>query len=86
VKLTGILSVGNLAPGEAHRKYGTTLHANAAPGSGGLYAPLHQHIFVARLDMAVDGPNNRVVEVDSHAEAPGTVEGWGEERRRGEDG
>jgi hypothetical protein len=33
-------------PGE-QRKYGTTI----APG---LYAPVHQHFFVARMDMAVD--------------------------------
>lgn len=33
-------------PGEV-RKYGTTI----APG---LYAPVHQHFFVARMDMAVD--------------------------------
>lgn len=33
-------------PGE-YRKYGTTI----APG---LYAPVHQHFFVARMDMAVD--------------------------------
>jgi primary-amine oxidase len=31
----------------------------------GLYAPHHQHFFSARLDMAVDGPANTVVEVDS---------------------
>lgn len=46
VKLTGILSLGALQPGET-RKYGTTI----APG---LYAPVHQHFFVARMDMAVD--------------------------------
>jgi len=46
VKLTGILSLGALMPGES-RKYGTTI----APG---LYAPVHQHFFVARIDMAVD--------------------------------
>lgn len=46
VKLTGILSLGSLQPGEV-RKYGTTI----APG---LYAPVHQHFFVARLDMCVD--------------------------------
>lgn len=46
VKLTGILSLGALQPGEV-RKYGTTI----APG---LYAPVHQHFFVARMDMAVD--------------------------------
>lgn len=46
VRLTGILSLGSLQPGEV-RKYGTTI----APG---LYAPVHQHFFVARMDMAVD--------------------------------
>jgi hypothetical protein len=46
VKLTGILSLGALQPGEI-RKYGTMI----APG---LYAPVHQHFFVARMDMAVD--------------------------------
>lgn len=46
VKLTGVLSLGALQPGES-RKYGTMI----APG---LYAPVHQHFFVARMDMAVD--------------------------------
>lgn len=46
VKLTGILSLGALQPGD-FRKYGTMI----APG---LYAPVHQHFFVARMDMAVD--------------------------------
>lgn len=46
VKLTGILSLGALQPGES-RKFGTTI----APG---LYAPVHQHFFVARMNMAVD--------------------------------
>jgi len=35
-----------LLPGE-FRKYGTMI----APG---LYAPVHQHFFVARMDMSVD--------------------------------
>ncbi|KAJ7953563.1 Amine oxidase [Quillaja saponaria] len=67
VKLTGILSLGALQPGET-RKYGTTI----APG---LYAPVHQHFFVARMDMSVDcKPGeafNQVVEVDLKVEAPG---------------
>ncbi len=46
VKLTGILSLGALQADE-HRRHGTLI----APG---LYAPVHQHFFVARLDMAVD--------------------------------
>ncbi|KAF8378236.1 hypothetical protein HHK36_029575 [Tetracentron sinense] len=67
VKLTGILSLGALQPGVS-RKYGTTI----APG---LYAPVHQHFFVARMDMAVDcKPGeafNQVVEVDVKIEEPG---------------
>ncbi|KAG6759026.1 hypothetical protein POTOM_035490 [Populus tomentosa] len=67
VKLTGILSLGALPPGET-RKYGTTI----APG---LYAPVHQHFFVARMDMAVDcrpGETfNQVVEVNVKIEEPG---------------
>ncbi|KAL0385125.1 UNVERIFIED_CONTAM: Primary amine oxidase [Sesamum radiatum] len=67
VKLTGILSLGALQPGES-RKYGTTI----APG---LYAPVHQHFFVARMDMAVDSKpgemHNQVVEVNLRVEEPG---------------
>ncbi|KAH9627216.1 hypothetical protein KSS87_020762 [Heliosperma pusillum] len=67
VKLTGILSLGALLPGEV-RKYGTTI----APG---LYAPVHQHFFVARMDMAVDcKPGealNQVVELNVKVEDPG---------------
>ncbi|KHG07734.1 Primary amine oxidase [Gossypium arboreum] len=67
VKLTGILSLGALQPGES-RKYGTMI----APG---LYAPVHQHFFVARMDMAIDcKPGeafNQVVEVNAKVEEPG---------------
>ena len=35
--------------------------------SPGVYAHYHQHIFNMRLDMAVDGERNRVVEVDTVA-------------------
>ena len=59
--LTGILSLGSLGNDEraAGRPYGQTL------SSDGLYGPDHQHFFVARLDMAVDGLRNRVVEVEA---------------------
>ncbi|KAL2340949.1 hypothetical protein Fmac_008889 [Flemingia macrophylla] len=67
VKLTGILSLGALMPGE-FRKYGTMI----APG---LYAPVHQHFFVARMDMSVDSKPgealNQVVEVNMKVEEPG---------------
>ena len=63
VKLTGVISTGAVAPGETP-KHGTLV----APG---LYGPHHQHFFCVRLDMAVDGIANRVVEVDSQPSAPG---------------
>ncbi|XP_020213728.1 uncharacterized protein LOC109797957 isoform X1 [Cajanus cajan] len=67
VKLTGILSLGTLLPGE-FRKYGTMI----APG---LYAPVHQHFFVARMNMAVDSKHgdalNQVVEINVKVEEPG---------------
>jgi primary-amine oxidase len=57
VRLTGILSTAAVAPGAA-----------ADPSlplvGAGLAAPVHQHLFCARLDVAVDGPVNEVHEVD----------------------
>ncbi len=59
VKLTGVLSTGLLSYEEIkkkeERKYGTRL-------GDALYAPIHQHFFCARIDTAVDGINNRVIE------------------------
>jgi primary-amine oxidase len=69
VKLTGILSVGAMAPGE-ERPYGTEV----APG---VYAPVHQHLFCARLDLDVDGPANTVVEVEAEVVPPGPENPWG---------
>ncbi|RRJ88292.1 primary-amine oxidase [Gulosibacter macacae] len=56
-KATGIVYNGSGVPGqiEAHRN-------EIAPG---LYAPYHQHIFCARLDVEIDGANNAVDEVDA---------------------
>jgi len=53
-KATGIVFNGSGEPGaiEPHR-------AEIAPG---LFAPYHQHLFCARLDVEVDGPDNRVEE------------------------
>ena len=58
--LTGILSLGALGEGEMEsgRPWGARLSPH------GVYGPDHQHFFVARMDMAVDGTPNRVVEVD----------------------
>ncbi|MEP9385136.1 primary-amine oxidase [Nocardioides sp. KR10-350] len=61
VKLTGVLTTGAVEEGVVP-KYGNLV----APG---LYGPHHQHFFNVRMDMAVDGPNNSVYEVDSVVEA-----------------
>jgi primary-amine oxidase len=55
VKLTGILQTG--ATEGAAPAHGVLL-------SPGLWAPNHQHLFCARLDVDVDGPGNSVYEVD----------------------
>jgi primary-amine oxidase len=69
VKLTGIMSMGSYLAGETPRH-----GAKIAPG---LYAPHHQHFFNARLDMAVDGPLNTVVEVESHSLPAGPENPYG---------
>ena len=60
IKLTGILSVGAIAPGET-RKYGTIV-------SPGVYAPIHQHFFSVRLDFNLDDGGNSIYEVNTEAE------------------
>jgi len=63
VKLTGIINTaGVMQDGSVGR--GTLV----APG---LVGHIHQHVFNVRLDMAVDGPNNTVVEVDIVLDPPG---------------
>jgi primary-amine oxidase len=69
VKLTGIMSTGALPPGETS-PYATTI----APG---LCAPVHQHMFCARLDFDVDGTVNEVHEVDVEPAAAGDGNPWG---------
>jgi primary-amine oxidase len=64
VKLTGIISTGTLSYEEqlaGSRKYGYSI-------GGCLYAPVHQHFFVARLDFCVDGINNSIREWNACAE------------------
>jgi primary-amine oxidase len=63
VKLTGVISNGAERPGDKPR-WGEMV----APG---VYGPIHQHFFNARLDMMVDGPDNSVYEVNTVADAPG---------------
>jgi primary-amine oxidase len=60
MKATGIINTSACLPGEP-TKYGVEV----APG---LQGHIHQHAFCARLEMAVDGPGNSVVECNSFAE------------------
>ena len=63
VKMTGVISNGAERPGEKPR-WGELV----APG---VYGPIHQHFFNARLDMMVDGLDNSVYEVNTVADAHG---------------
>ncbi|MBC8165143.1 MAG: tyramine oxidase, partial [Bryobacteraceae bacterium] len=60
IKLTGILSLGALHPGD-RPAYGALI----APQ---LYAPNHQHFFNVRLDFDLDGTANTVQRVDIEAD------------------
>ena len=57
MKATGIINTAGCHPGQPG-KFG----AEVAPG---IVGHIHQHIFCARLDLEVDGPNNTVVECDT---------------------
>lgn len=59
MKATGIINTAACRPGQPG-VFGTEV----APGVVG---HIHQHIFCARLDVEVDGPNNTVVECDTRA-------------------
>ncbi len=63
IKLTGILSLRTLQPGEKS-PYGTLV----APQ---LCAPIHQHFFNVRLNFDIDGGPNSIYRVDVEADAPG---------------
>lgn len=65
VKLTGIMNTTACAVGETP-EFGILV----APQ---LNAPFHQHIFAARLDVAVDGGENAVYEVNTHSLPQGPV-------------
>ena len=60
MKATGIINTSACIPGQP-TKYG----AEVAPGVQG---HIHQHAFCARLEMAVDGPANSIVECNTQAE------------------
>ncbi|WP_084606254.1 primary-amine oxidase [Agreia bicolorata] len=69
VKLTGLMSVSGIADGERPR-YGRMVAPN-------VQAPTHQHYFAVRLDMAVDGARNRLVEVHAEPEPDEALNPWG---------
>ena len=68
VKLTGVIYTAAV-PIESARAYGTEV-------SPGVIGQIHQHLFNVRLDMAVDGARNTVVEVDTIVEPPGPDNPW----------
>ena len=69
VKLTGIMSTQALSPGE-RPEYGALV-------AEGLAAPFHQHLFCARLDLAIDGPGNEAYEVSYETVPTGADNPWG---------
>jgi primary-amine oxidase len=69
VKLTGILSTQGMRLGESS--------PFANPIAPGLAAPVHQHLFCARLDLDVDGTDNRVEEVEAEVLPTGPENPWG---------
>ncbi|MHB1924182.1 MAG: primary-amine oxidase [Acidimicrobiales bacterium] len=69
VKLTGILSTQAVKPGERPD------HAPLLTRD--LAAPVHQHLFCARLDLDVDGADNEVHEVEAERLPSGPANPWG---------
>jgi primary-amine oxidase len=69
MKATGVINTSACVPGKAD-KYGIEV----APGVVG---HIHQHLFCARLDMAVDGDVNSVVECNTIAEPVGSANPYG---------
>jgi primary-amine oxidase len=63
VKATGIINTAGIDP-PAAAKYGVEV----APG---VLGQVHQHLFCARLEPAIDGADNAVVEIDSKLEPEG---------------
>jgi primary-amine oxidase len=68
MKATGIINTVGCEPGQPS-KY----EREVSPGVAG---QIHQHIFCARLDMAVDGEENTVVECNTQIEAE-ALNPWG---------
>ncbi|MDQ0467484.1 primary-amine oxidase [Labrys wisconsinensis] len=59
MKATGIINTAACHPGQPGR-FGAEV-------ASGLVGHIHQHVFCARLDMEVDGPDNTVLECDTSA-------------------
>ena len=68
-KLTGIVLTLADTPGKDH--------PSATEIEPGLWAPYHQHILCARLDLDIDGEHNSVVEVESFAHPIGEKNPYG---------
>jgi primary-amine oxidase len=69
IKLTGLMSVSGIADDEKPR-FGRLVAPN-------VQAPTHQHYFGIRLDMAVDGELNRLVEVHAEPETDEALNPYG---------
>ena len=68
-KLTGIVLTVADVPGKNH--------PSATELEPGLWAPYHQHILCARLDLDIDGAQNSVVEIESFAHPVGENNPYG---------
>jgi primary-amine oxidase len=69
VKLTGIMNTAGYNDVSGDR-YGTLV-------SPGVVAQNHLHMFCARLDTAIDGNENTLVEINVEADPPGEANPWG---------
>ncbi|MGI5127874.1 primary-amine oxidase [Pseudonocardia sp. CA-107938] len=69
IKMTGILSATGIAEG-TDPAYGRRVSPRVS-------VPNHQHHFAVRLDMAVDGPRNRLVEVSAEPETDPALDPYG---------
>ena len=70
VRATGIMVTTPIPEGAPVPATGTLVDQRT-------YAPFHQHFLVARLDLDVDGQDNTVLEIDSHAEPVGPDNPYG---------
>jgi primary-amine oxidase len=73
IKLTGALFTAGYPDG------GSVYSAEVAPGLG---APVHQHLFSARLDLNIDGQANAVEEVDVSGDPVGPDNPYGNAMRQ----